>query len=143
MRKYVVERVVCMDGLGRELGVHFEIKRRFLFLYFPVGIVMGRKDHDWNIDPRDGLMLNKYSSQFDTEFRAREIIHKLQHPYTKEYKNNTIVRYFMYDDFSDVYVNRSFFRIGYYHTSYEYHQELESLKEKIDKRTVTSKRTIL
>lgn len=135
------------NGLG-DVKTNFIIQKKFLFW----GVNYGIKTHyytytDWNAGhrnmPTHMAHITKRVFLFNTEEKAKEFLIKIKTPFNLKYKGDFIEVVFDDNTWNDVYINRSY--KGYWSggSGYEYSKTLDELKEKIDRRKVKTKTSVI
>lgn len=135
------------NGNG-ESKVYFLIQKKFLFWWFSYGI----KTHyftytNWNAHlrnmPTHMAHITKRLFLFNSEGKAKEVLTKIQNPFTEKYKGENIGIVFHDNTLEDVYINWSYSGSWYGGHGYEHSTTLDGLKALIDRRKVKTKISVV
>lgn len=144
MSKFRIVRLETTDGSGKTTN-YYKIQKKTLFWFFDHWTTTcGYTNEDYNKEPYQAAFLDKHILLHDTEVRAREFLQKTENPFSETYKGNFIERVFDDRDWSDIYINRSFYRdvkilTNGFKRAYEFANTIDELRNKIDKRIVKTK----
>lgn len=147
MAKFRIVKSETINGKG-EVQTQYRIQKKFLFWFFDYGI----KTHYFTYDipnahhknmPWQIAMLTKRIFIFNTETKAKEFLSKIENPFIEWYKGDKIIRVFHDNNWTDVYVNKSYWGSWSGGIGYEYSKTLTGLKELIDKRKTRTKISVI
>lgn len=147
MAKFRIVKSETTNGKG-ETRSHYKIQKKFLFWFFDYGI----KTHYHTYDdlnahhrnmPNHMAIMTKRIFIFDTEAMAKEYLNKIENPFVEWYKGDKIIRVFNENQWTDVYINKSYWGSWSAGIGYEYSNTLAGLKEMIDKRKTKTKISVV
>lgn len=144
MNEYRIVKNEVIKGKN-EIDVSFIIQKKVLFFWVNYRFKIHNYTHkDWNEIPCLGAMLQNRVYRLNSIEEAKEYIEILQLDFKETYKGNKIGIIFTPYDLKIQYINWS---CGRYVNGggfcYEFSESLESLKDKIDERIITRKKSVV
>jgi hypothetical protein len=138
MKYRIVKVTETVDNIDK---IYYQIQKRIFiwWVFVPIEIIyyIYNNCHGFKSENYPNYLVTKKIFVLSTQKDAELILSKLKQPFSILYKNNRIERIFDQSNFSDVYVNRSFYEKTNCNLfkGYEYNVSLEDLKRKIATRT--------